>query len=120
MPIDVSLQLLVAYPATVDLWPGQFVDLVEKVRSDPDEMTAWSVLADWLQEHGEYGMEDACRYVVKRQGISLKSSTVPHFWFDGLPKSVTACQDGNGSAPTLPGLIAVLANTLRKQREEGS
>lgn len=123
MPVSVSLERLVSVRGTESLWPEKFAGLIAKMADDLDEMTPWELLADWLQEHDEPGLEAACRYVAKRQDVSVVAEKISYcytrFSFVGLPPSVSAVQVDGIDDSTLAGLITDLAARLRKHREEG-
>ncbi len=123
MPILISLERLVAKPGTEDLWPEKFATFTKTMEQDPDEMTAWLALADWLKEHDEHGLEQACRYVANRQEVSVATRNEygrDAWYFKNLPASVLECViRTSGCNENLAGLIAILAGALRKHREEG-
>lgn len=124
MAVSVSLESLVAIAGSRPLWPEKFRDLIATLELNPnDDRTIWLALADWCQEEGEPGLEEACRLVGKRVQITAEVHGVKdRTWsFRGLPKSVHAIELDIGppfDTRTLAGALAMLAAMLRKRREE--
>jgi uncharacterized protein (TIGR02996 family) len=78
MSVPVSLEKMVGVPHSRPAWPERFAELVAGLEENPGEASAWLVLADWLQEHDEPGMEAACRWIAKRVAtLEPKDGTSP-------------------------------------------
>jgi uncharacterized protein (TIGR02996 family) len=118
MPVTVSLESLVTTPNTLSLWPEKFRGLMAKLEENPDEPTAWLVLADWLQEHDEKEMESTCRWIAKRIPLGVTIGFYRGVWsLGGVPDAIRAGNTPPGDLNTLAGAVAGLTVKLRVARE---
>ena len=125
MPVEISLERLVSVVGTRSLWPEKFAALLDTVEQDTEDATAWLVLADWLQEHDEQGLERAARWVGKRNGagahdIRPRHLNDPYWLFDPLPPAIKAVFPQQADRRSVAGLLADLAAALRKLDEDAA
>lgn len=118
MPVSLSLEVLVSHANTRSIWPSEFAAFITNLEKEPDDATQWLVFADWLKDHEEYGLEDACRWLVKHVEVSAVHSQFTGWSFQGLPMAVGAGPDPDGNKATLAGALAMLAARLRRAREQ--
>lgn len=120
--IEISLERLVSLSVTRPLWPEKFAGLLATVEENTEDATSWSVLADWLQEHDEKGLERAVRWCAKRKGAGARNtrrtSTDPYWAFDLPTTAVAAVLPQQADRRTLAGLLADLAAALRTLDED--
>jgi uncharacterized protein (TIGR02996 family) len=117
MPVAVSLEQLVTTSHALHLWPEEFRAIVAKLEEEPEEMTQWLVLADWLGENGEKDLEATCRWYARRMDVSVAHSSYSGWRFEKLPLPIDAGSNPPGDMSTLAGAIAVLTARLRRVKE---
>lgn len=123
MPVEISLENLVAIKGTSPVWPEKFAALIAALQADSAEATTWGALADWCGEHGEAGLERAARWAGKRGGAGAVNSrprhlSDPHYRFETLPAAVSMVLPQVADRRTLAGLLADLAAALRVLDED--
>lgn len=122
MPVEISLERLVAVTGTYPLWPEAFAGLIVTVEHTPDDQTAWFALADWCQDVGEFGLSRAARWAGKRMGAGAKNSRRnlqdPYWKFEVLPSAVQTVFPQAADRRTIAGLLADLSAALRRLDEE--
>ena len=116
MPVQVSLIDLVSVPGTRPLWPPEFEGFVKAMEGN--DRAAWGAAADWLRDHGETDLEEAFRFVFKRDKVSYKQDRGT--WvIENLPRALNAhSYYGATDGKTLAGAVAALARVLKIAREE--
>jgi uncharacterized protein (TIGR02996 family) len=117
--VSVSLLNLVSIANTRPAWPTDFADKVAKLDENPAEKTAWGVIADWCDEHGEPELGRAFRWVGGRRLVEVRNSRPltqkePHWTLDNLPAALSAVFPQQADRRTLPGLMADLAAALEE------
>lgn len=117
--VGVSLLKLVSIANTRPAWPTDFADKVAKLDENPAEKTAWGVIADWCDEHGEAELGRAFRWVASRHLVEVRNSRPPHpkepHWtLEFLPPALSTVFPQKADRRTLPGLMADLAAALEE------
>lgn len=120
--VSVSLLKLVAIAGTEPVWPDEFAGKFVTLKDEPNDRSAWGVIADWCDENDEPELGRACRWLSKRAGLTIPGTNVsnsrpahmdpPHWTISGLPRSVAAAFVQSVDRSTLAGLAAELAAAL--------
>jgi hypothetical protein len=124
MPVEVSLELLVAVRGSRPAWPAEFRQLVEAAEADTDERTVFGALADWCDAQGEAGLARGFRWLMRRPGVKLHVHRTSNW--DGVSTTFrlldsAAMPQAVWDAPGLPGgvddsLAAVVADLAARLR----
>lgn len=117
--VSVSLLKLVAIAGTEPVWPDEFAGKFATLNDEPNDRSAWGVIADWCDENDEPELGRACRWLSKRAGLVTIIENArplnmrpPHWRLESLPPVVAAAFPQQADRKTLAGLAADLAAAL--------
>jgi hypothetical protein len=123
MPVEVSLELLVAVRGSRPAWPAEFRQLVEAAEADTDERTVFGALADWCDAQGEAGLARGFRWLMRRPEAKILTCVHRDFRTQratynlatvGLPEALrTVAGLSAGVDDSLAAVVADLSARLR-------
>jgi uncharacterized protein (TIGR02996 family) len=121
MAVSVSLLALVKVKNTRDVWPEVFRGLVAALEDAPDDRNQWLVIGDWCEEHGEFELAEAFRWVGGRKSVVAEKKEErygPNWWLmKGIPEMLLVGGDPPYDHETLAGTAAGIAARLSRVKE---